>query len=79
MNNIFNSLGNFLFWVFAIFIAILAGVVWYAFEYWYIFFGIPVLLYIIFFIANFKRMNNEVNQLIKEVEERDRLKKLNKN
>ncbi|MFJ1261526.1 hypothetical protein ACILDS_02345 [Capnocytophaga canis] len=78
MSNIFNSLGNFVFWIFALFIGILAGVVWFMFENWYIFFGIPVLLYIIFFIANFKRMNDEVNQLIKEVEERDRLKKLNK-
>lgn len=69
--SILNSLGSFVFWIFAIFISILACVVWYFFEYWYIFLGIPVLLYLIFFIANFKRMNNEVNQLLKEVEKRN--------
>ncbi|AYW37888.1 hypothetical protein [Capnocytophaga canimorsus] len=56
MNDSLNSLGSFVFWVFAIFIVILAGVVWYAFEYWYLVFGIPIVIFIVFFVTNFKEL-----------------------
>ncbi|MFK8297996.1 hypothetical protein ACI76O_03595 [Capnocytophaga cynodegmi] len=67
--NVFNNLGGFVWGVIVFFIALFVSIVWYAFEYWYIFLAIPILLYIIFFISNFKRINEDVNKLIKEVEE----------
>ncbi|GIM51874.1 hypothetical protein CAPN004_09040 [Capnocytophaga cynodegmi] len=67
--NVFNNLGGFVWGVIVFFIALFVSIVWYTFEYWYIFLAIPILLYIIFFISNFKRINEDVNKLIKEVEE----------
>ncbi|WP_172919426.1 hypothetical protein [Capnocytophaga canis] len=57
MSNIFNSLGNFVFWIFALFIGVLAGVVWFMFQYWYIMVG-AIVLWIIYVIVEFEVRNH---------------------
>ncbi|MFK8288452.1 hypothetical protein ACI76W_04270 [Capnocytophaga canimorsus] len=74
MNDIFNSLGNFLFWIFAICIGVLAGVVWYAFEYWYIILGVTIVVCFLAILVPNDRKNEQIKGW--EREEREKLKQL---
>lgn len=52
-----NSLGSFIWGVIVVFVALLTGIVWYLFKYWYIIVG-AVVLWIIYIIIEFEVRNN---------------------
>ncbi|CEN36755.1 hypothetical protein [Capnocytophaga cynodegmi] len=52
-----NSLGSFIWGVIIVFVALLTGIVWYLFKYWYIIVG-AVVLWIIYIIIEFEVRNN---------------------
>ncbi|ATA69090.1 hypothetical protein CGC48_10955 [Capnocytophaga cynodegmi] len=63
-----NSLGSFVWGVIVVFVALLTGIVWYLFQYWYIIVGAVVLwiTYIIikFEVRNHRKFNKERQKLL---------------
>ncbi|ATA73269.1 MULTISPECIES: hypothetical protein [Capnocytophaga] len=74
MNNILNSLGNFFLWIFAICIGVLAGVVWFMSEYWYIALGVAVIICFLSILVPTDGKNEQIKKW--EREEREKLKQL---
>ncbi|GIM61112.1 hypothetical protein CAPN008_11620 [Capnocytophaga canis] len=57
MDDIFKGVGDAILWIIALFIGILAGVVWFMFQYWYIMVG-AIVLWIIYVIVEFEVRNH---------------------
>ena len=80
MDDLFKDVGGAILWIIAAFIVILACVVWYIFEYWYIFLGIPLIVFIIYYIVNYKEIKAECEAQMDEIERQmEEEKRLNKN
>lgn len=73
MDNFFYTMNSFFSTILIAIVIILAGLLWFIFEYWYIFIGVPLLLFIIFFVKNYKKIKEEADRDIERMMQENKL------